>query len=191
MRILTTLVLGLAVLPAADPAAIATTLAEGSANAQVKAWIAAHGLGLMTDPVIVAAVQAQNAKAVPLAEIQRIDGDWQKAEAPLPIMAELQANPAATALKALATAQPVLAEAFVMDAQGANVAMTAATSDYWQGDEAKWQNSFKGGAGGVDVGKEKLDKSTNKVQQQVSLPVIAADGTVIGAITLGVAVGAP
>jgi hypothetical protein len=191
MRRILPILFAAAVLPAADPAAIAKALADGSANAQVKTWVAAHGLGLMTDPAIVAAVQAQNAKAMPLAEIQRIDGEWQKAEAPLPIMAELQGNAAAQVLKTLAAAQPVLAEAFVMDAQGANVAMTAATSDYWQGDEAKWQNSFKGGAGGVDIGKEKLDKSTNKVQQQISLPVIAADGTVVGAITLGVSVGAP
>jgi hypothetical protein len=191
MRCASIVLFGLATLPAADPAALATAVADSPANPRVKAWIAGHGLGLMTDPAIVAAVQAQNAKAVPLAEIQRIDGEWQKAEAPLPIMAELQGNPAAQVLKTLAAAQPVLAEAFVMDAQGANVAMTAATSDYWQGDEAKWQNSFKGGAGGVDVGKEKLDKSTNTVQQQVSLPVIAGDGTVIGAITLGIAVGGP
>ena len=106
-------------------------------------------------------------------------------------MGELKTNAAAKILVALAAKHPVLAEAFVMDNQGANVAMIDATSDYWQGDEAKWQNSFKGGAGGVDVGKEKLDKSTNKVLQQVSLPVLASDGTVIGAITLGISVGGP
>ena len=31
--------------------------------------------------------------------------------------------------------------------QGALIAATQRTSDYWQGDEAKWQRSFAGGAG--------------------------------------------
>lgn len=176
-------------LQAADSAGIAALLAASPAGDKAKAWVVAHGLSLMTDPVLVAAVVAQNAKKFPLTLIQKIDDEWQKAETPMPIMIELQGNAAAKVLAALAKAQPALTEAFVMDDQGANVAMVAATSDYWQGDEAKWQNSFKGGAGGVDVGKEKLDKSTNEVQQQISLPILAADGTVIGAITLGLAVG--
>lgn len=173
-------------LAAADSAGIATELAASKANDKAKAWIAAHGLALVSDPAIVAAVVAQNAKKVPLAEIQKLDEQWMKAESPLPIMKELRENDAAKVLVALAKAQPALAEAFIMDDQGANVAMIDPTSDYWQGDEPKWQNSFKGG---VDVGKEKLDKSTNQVQQQVSVPVLGADGKVIGAITFGLVIG--
>ena len=62
------------------------------------------------------------------------------------------------------------------------------TSDYWQGDEAKWENSFNGGKGGVDVGKIKFDKSANTQLQQVSLPIIDESGNVIGAITYGLAI---
>ena len=37
------------------------------------------------------------------------------------------------------------AEIFVMNRMGANVAMTGKTSDYWQGDEAQFTESFKKG----------------------------------------------
>ena len=33
-------------------------------------------------------------------------------------------------------------EVFVMDNKGLNVAQSAVTSDYWQGDEAKWQQTY-------------------------------------------------
>ena len=72
-----------------------------------------------------------------------------------------------------------------MDNQGAVVGENDLTSDYWQGDEAKWQNSFNGGKGGADIGKIKFDKSANAQLQQISIPVL--DGTtVIGAITIGI-----
>ena len=32
-----------------------------------------------------------------------------------------------------------------MDAQGANVCLSHETSDYWQGDEPKWQRIFRDG----------------------------------------------
>ena len=172
-------------LPAVEVAVIAAKLESSTAGAQAKAWVAAHGLPLMSDPAIVAAVAAQNAKQATLDAIKAIDAEWMKAEQPLPIMAELQSNAAALALAAVVKAHPALTEVFVMDNQGANVAMVAPTSDYWQGDEDKWRNSYAAGAGGVDVGKARLDKSTNKVQQQISLPILAADGAVIGAITFG------
>jgi hypothetical protein len=62
------------------------------------------------------------------------------------------------------------------------------TSDYWQGDEDKWSKSFNGGKGGVDAAKAKFDSSANAVIQQISLPLIDADGTVVGAITFGIAI---
>ena len=48
-------------------------------------------------------------------------------------------------LRKIQKSAPYYAEIFVMDNQGANVAMTNKTSDYWQGDEAKFQKSFAAG----------------------------------------------
>ena len=77
------------------------------------------------------------------------------------------------------------AEIFVMDNQGANVAMTDKTSDYWQGDEAKFQKSFNDGKGAVFVDDVEFDDSTQAYLVQVSVPV-KDGGQVIGAITIGV-----
>ena len=72
-----------------------------------------------------------------------------------------------------------------MDNQGANVAMTNKTSDYWQGDEDKFTNAYKGGAGGVDISKSKFDDSAKAYLVQISVPVVDG-GTVIGALCVGI-----
>jgi hypothetical protein len=77
-------------------------------------------------------------------------------------------------------------EVFVMDNKGGNVGQNNMTSDYWQGDEPKWKNSFNGGKGGIDVGDEKFDKSASAAIQQVSLPIISKDDKVIGAVCFGI-----
>lgn len=45
-----------------------------------------------------------------------------------------------------------------------------------------------GGKGGVEIGKQEIDQSTALAQQQISLPLIDTDGTVVGAITFGITV---
>ncbi len=141
-----------------------------------------------SNPVFVQAVAAQNARKLALDEIKQIDKQWMAAEDELPIQAELTKNACAAEIKKICGENTCLTEVFVMDNQGANVGQNALTSDYWQGDEPKWQNSFAGGKGGVDVGKNQLDKSTNQSIQQISLPVIDEQGNVIGAVCWGVAV---
>ena len=73
-----------------------------------------------------------------------------------------------------------------MDNQGANVCMTDKTSDYWQGDEAKFQKSYNNGAGGMDISDVKFDDSSQAYIVQVSVPVKDAGGKVIGAVTIGI-----
>ncbi len=72
-----------------------------------------------------------------------------------------------------------------MDNKGLNVGQSDITSDYWQGDEAKWKKSYGAGMGAVHVGKIKQDESTQKFQSQVSV-AISDGGKVIGAVTVGV-----
>jgi hypothetical protein len=162
--------------------------ANDGMSAKVKAFVVKHLLPLTSHPEWVKAVVAQNDKKVALSEIQAIDKKWIAAEEELPIQHELMNNDCAKSLVQLAKRLPALSEVFVMDDQGANVCENTLTSDYWQGDEAKWQNSFNGAKGGVDVGKPKFDKSANASLQQVSLPIIGQGGKVIGAITFGLVV---
>ena len=144
---------------------------------------------LCSNSVFVTETAAQNAKATPLSEIQSIDEQWQAAEEELPIFAEKLGNACAEEIRKVVAANPAIIEAFVMDNQGAVVGENLMTSDYWQGDEPKWQNSYKDGQGGIDVGEESFDRSANEVIQQISLPIIDSAGNVIGAVTYGIATG--
>ena len=180
---------------AEDVAALRVRLAaEIDANtlidAKVKAFAKDKLVALICNEVLVREAKAQNAKKVPLADIQAQDKAWTAAENELPIQKEKLSNAAAEAIRGLAKSLPALREVFAMDDQGANIGQNNLTSDYWQGDEDKWKKSFAERKGGVDVGKPKFDKSAAATLQQVSLPLVDADGTVVGAITFGVAIEA-
>lgn len=195
VRIAITLTLFAGICAAEDVASLTARLAADlDANpvidAKVKVFAKDKLLPLTTNEVLVREVKAQNAKKVSLADIQAQDKAWTAAEAELPIQKERLGNPCADAIRGIAKGLAPLREIFAMDDQGANVGQNNLTSDYWQGDEDKWAKSFAGGKGGVDVGKPKFDKSANTTQQQVSLPLIDADGSVVGAITFGVAIDA-
>jgi hypothetical protein len=140
---------------------------------------------LGTDPVIVKAVMAENAKGKTLAQIQDLDATWQKTPDVADYMQVLMNSECGQHLRKLQGAAPYFAEIFVMDNQGANVAMTDKTSDYWQGDEAKFKESYKGGTGAVHVSDVKFDDSTQTYLVQISVPVKDSD-KVIGAVTIGV-----
>jgi hypothetical protein len=80
----------------------------------------------------------------------------------------------------------VATEVIVMDSLGLNVAVSDVTSDYWQGDEAKFTNSFAAGLDAIDVSEVELDESTQTYQMQVSVVIPDAEtGAPIGAVTIG------
>ena len=78
-------------------------------------------------------------------------------------------------------------EIFAMDDKGLNVAASDVTSDYWQGDEAKWKSTYAVGAGAVHISEVEFDESSQSYQAQVSVTVVDPDsGAPIGALTVGV-----
>ena len=83
--------------------------------------------------------------------------------------------------------QGTFTEIFVMDAKGLNVGQSDVTSDYWQGDEAKWQDTYSNGKGAVHISELEEDDSTQTLQSQVSVTVVDPDsGEAIGAVTFRV-----
>lgn len=176
--------------PADDArASIVEKVASTDLSPEVKAFVAEKLAPLMTNSVFVAGVTKQNNMNRPLSEIQQMCSEWAAAEEELPIMREMLSNAIASEIRKVCGPMSQVGEVFVMDNQGANAGQNALTSDFWQGDEAKWKKSFNEGKGGIDVGKAELDKSTNEVLQQVSLPVINEQGEVIGAICFGLRIG--
>lgn len=143
----------------------------------LKAWGA--------NPVLIDAVKNQNAKNISLDAIKARDASWRKTEGLDDEMKGMLSSAAGKKLSEFEKSQPYFFELFLMDNQGANVSMTNKTSDYWQGDEAKWQESFKGGAGAVHIGEIEFDESAQDYLVQVSVPVVDG-GKAIGAITIGI-----
>lgn len=140
---------------------------------------------MCTKAFYVKEIKAQNAKKMTLADIKKIDEEWIAAKSEIPLQKEKLNNACAEELKKFSKNNPAIAETFLMDNQGGVVGENNLTSDYWQGDEEKFTNSYNEGKGGVDVGKNKFDKSSNMMIQQISLPMIDETGKVIGAITYG------
>jgi hypothetical protein len=138
-----------------------------------------------SDPVIVAAVKAENGKRKTLDQIKKDDKIWCATPGLNPFMKSIQNNACSNYLRAIQKSAAYYDEIFVMDNQGANVAMTDKTSDYWQGDEDKFIKSYNGGNGAIFIDKVKFDDSTQAYLVQVSVPV-KDGGKTIGAITIGI-----
>jgi hypothetical protein len=138
-----------------------------------------------TDAVLVSAVKAQNREGLTLAEIKKRDAKWQSTSDVDDFMKTLMANDAAKKMLEFEKSMPFLVELFLMDNQGANVAMTNKTSDYWQGDEAKFIESFNSGNGKVFIGDVEYDDSVLAYLVQVSVPILD-NGKTIGVMTIGV-----
>lgn len=143
-------------------------------------------------PAIVAAVKAQNVDhaALSQAEVDELDQQWRAqvgaGDAPL-IDAVLGRDVSEQLVMIRDETEGMFTEIFVMDNLGLNVASSDVTSDYWQGDEAKWRETFKVGADAIHLSEVELDESTQTYQAQVSLAVVDPDtGAPIGAVTFGV-----
>jgi len=147
---------------------------------------------LTKEPVLIAAVKAQNEAHTGLdaAAIDRLDKQW-RAEAKAgkgPLIETVLANSLSQYLvRRRAESKGLFLEIFVMDNKGLNVGQSNVTSDYWQGDEAKWQKSYGAGANGVLIDQVDFDDSAKAFVSQVSATIVdPADGQPIGAITIGV-----
>lgn len=140
---------------------------------------------LAADPAVVEAVQAQNAKQVPLSQIRSLDLNWQIERERNARMQALLGHACSRRLREFQQQSSELyRESFAMDDQGALVCMTQPTSDYWQGDEDKWQKAFAEGRGAVFVDQPLYDQSTAGTLVQISVPV-TANGRTVGVLTVG------
>jgi len=158
------------------------------ANSTVKQWI--------SDATVIDAVKAQNAKHAGLspADIDKMDKDWraQTGASSKPMIDAVLSNALSNFLKQQqGGAQGVVTEVFVMDNLGLNVGQSEVTSDYMQGDEAKWQKTYLVGPDAIFIDEVEMDESTQAFQSQVSMSIVdPATGAVIGAITVGVNIDA-
>ncbi|MDA9865141.1 type IV pili methyl-accepting chemotaxis transducer N-terminal domain-containing protein [bacterium] len=141
---------------------------------------------------LIEAIREQNRVHADLsqAQIDQLDLDWraQRKADEKPLINRLLNLPASAWLRDQQNqTASFVTEVFAMDNHGLNVAQSVETSDYWQGDEAKWQNTFGNGSGDIHISEVEYDDSTGTYQSQVSMPVLdPATGEMLGAITFGI-----
>ena len=156
---------------------------KGIVDKELRAWAA--------DPALVAAVIAANEAhaALSQAQIDSLDAAWgaELETSTRPTIDPILAAPVSQALKAqIAASGGRFTEAFVTDNRGLNVAQAGPTSDYWQGDEAKFQETFPKGADAVHVSAVEFDESSQHYAVQASFTVIdPASKAPIGTMTVG------
>ncbi len=137
-----------------------------------------------TNSILINSVKKQNEKMVDMSEIRRIDEEWVDGKANK-FAFKLQNNKAGTFLRNKVRSNKILyLEAFLCDNQGAIVGEYPMTSDYWQGDEEKFIESYNSGNGKLYQGPILFDESTNSYSVQVSIPVFD-EGTTIGVLIVG------
>ncbi len=157
---------------------------QAYAEEQLTKWV--------ENEALIQAVRDQNAAHQGLSQndIDRLDQEWRaqaKAE-DKPLINKLLSQPVSEWLRAQqGETANFVTEVFAMDNHGLNVAQSVQTSDYWQGDEAKWKNTFGNGSGDIHISEVEYDDSTGTYQSQVSMPISdPATGELIGAITFGI-----
>lgn len=171
---------------------VSPALAEDDYVAAARAYVEQHVVPVLSEAVVVDAINAQNAKFAGLkqADIDALDQKW-RAEveaADKPMIDEALASPLSKFLvEQREKSGGVITEMFVTDDKGLNVGQSDPTSDYWQGDEAKWQKSFQAGPGAIFVDDVEKDESTQQMQTQVSATIVdPKTGAAIGAVTVGI-----
>ena len=145
------------------------------------------------DPIVIASILEANKMHASMTpeEIERLDQEWRR-QTDIDekyMIYDLLGRQASIILRdKREESSGVITEIIVMDKWGLNAAISDATSDFYQGDEAKYQETYLKGKGAVHVGELEFDESTQKVQTQVSLTVVDPNDQdrVIGAVTFGI-----
>ncbi|WP_184466423.1 hypothetical protein [Rhizobium esperanzae] len=171
------------------------SMAQDAKLAPIADYVTSDIKPWLNDPAIIEAIKAQNAANANLSQgdIDALDKKW-RAEvdgSDHSMIDGVLGNALSKFLQEKkAASNGKIAEIFVMDAKGLNVGQSDPTSDYWQGDEGKFQKSFGAGKDAVFVDEIEKDESTQALQSQASVTISDDKGTPIGAITVGVNVDA-
>lgn len=144
----------------------------------------------IVQPVTILSVQASNQAhaGVDQAQIDKLDESW-KTEAKSddqPLIAEILSSPLSNYLLYIqAGSAGLYTEIFVMDKYGLNVGQSSVTSDYWQGDEDKFQKTFAVGPDAVFIDEAEFNEDTKTWRTQVNLTIVdPATKESIGAVTI-------
>lgn len=141
---------------------------EEYARTEVPKWL--------DQPILIDALRAQNGKHATLtqAEVDELDLIWraQMKEGGGELVSELVDRPLSDWFRERVDATAgLVVEIFATDNIGLNVGQSNVTGDYWQGDEAKYEQTIKYGQGTIHFSDMELDVENGVYQAQISAPV--------------------
>lgn len=140
-------------------------------------------------PVVRMTLESRNETNANLvqADIDRLDQQWVKETGSddQPIITAVLNSPLSTyLLRVQAGSGGLYPEIFVMDAKGLNAGQSSITTDYWQGDEAKFQKTYDVGDGVVFIDEPEYNDATDTWRAQVNMTLSDEKGQRIGAATV-------
>lgn len=145
---------------------------------------------LLAQPVTTISIGASNDAHAKIdqAGIDTLDNEW-KTEAKSekqPLIAEMLSSPLSNYLLYLqARSAGLYTEMFVMDDKGLNVGQSSVTSDYWQGDEGKFQKTFQVGPDAVFIDEAEFNEDDKTWRAQLNFTLVdPQSGKPIGAATI-------
>lgn len=142
-------------------------------------------------PVVRMTLESRNEANAGLtqADIDRLDRQWVREtegdDQPL-ITAVLNSPLSTYLLRVQAGANGLFSEIFVMDNKGLNAGQSSITTDYWQGDEAKFQKTYDVGDNAVFIDEPEFHDETDTWRAQVNMTLTNERGGRIGAVTVEV-----
>ena len=144
------------------------------------------------EPLLVRSVLEQNKARgdIPLSRILALDQQWlqEQQQVEQPLINSVRNNALSPWLaQKQASYKGLISEIIVTDQHGLNIATSETTTDYWQGDEAKFSESFFSSEDKPYMGPLSYDQSTQRYQVHVSNAVRnPSNGEVIGVLILGI-----
>ena len=119
--------------------------------------------------------QNERYKNLSQADVEALDQVWrqERTQEAQPFIAAILSNPVSAYLTRIqAHSGGIFTEIFIMDDKGLNVGQSSISSDYWQGDEAKWQRTYQDNVGAVFIDEPEYNSDTEqwRVQYNVAIP---------------------
>jgi len=148
---------------------------------QMRTWIESD--------IVRVSIDTQNKRLSKLDQpaIDTLDQQWvkERESEDKPLIAATLSNPLSVYLSRMqGRSLGLYAEIFIMDQNGLNVGQSSITSDFWQGDEAKFQKTYDVAPDAVFIDEPEFDDEMKIWRGQVNLTVTDADGKSIGAATV-------
>jgi hypothetical protein len=145
----------------------------------------------LDSPVVSTILEARRTETATLeqAAIDALDKRWraEREQEDQPLVASVMASPLSTyLLRIQAMSAGLYTEIIMMDAKGLNAGLSSISSDYWQGDEAKFQKTFEVGPDAVFVDEAEHHDATGQDRAQVNLAIADAKGAPLGAVAVEV-----